>query len=75
MATLKVFKALAALPSSLVANALYAVRVGTGFDLHITDSTGLIAYKANGSGDAASNIDGGSAPPEPAAMVIDGGAA
>lgn len=49
MATFKIFKALAALPGSLEANAAYAVRVGTGFDLYITDETGLIAYQINSS--------------------------
>lgn len=40
-------KPLAALPGTLKANTVYAVRVGTGFDLYITDSTGSIAYKQN----------------------------
>lgn|GEM_PF-4976544 len=48
---MKVFsprKVLSALPDPLVADAMYAVRVGDGFDLYIVDSTGAIAYKVNG---------------------------
>ena len=47
MTTFQVYKVLAALPQSLSANAAYAVRVGAGFDLYITDNTGLISYKLN----------------------------
>lgn len=47
MTVLRVAKVLSALPDPLVANTVYAVRVGTGFDLYIVDSTGLIAYKIN----------------------------
>lgn len=46
-------KVLASLPGTLEADTVYAVRVGTGYDLYITDSTGSIAYKQNaGSGGA-----------------------
>lgn len=47
MSTFKVHKVVAALPDPLAANAVYAVRVGEGFDLYITDSTGSIAHKIN----------------------------
>ena len=40
MALLKLFKSLAALPGSLVANAVYLVRTGAGFDLYATDTAG-----------------------------------
>jgi hypothetical protein len=44
-------KEVAALPVTLIANTIYAVRRSTGFDLHITDSSGLIAHKLNNSDD------------------------
>ena len=47
MATFQIYKVIAALPESLEANTAYAVRVGAGFDLYITDNTGLISYKLN----------------------------
>lgn len=47
MATFKIDKVLSALPETLVADTVYAVRVGVGFDLYIVDSTGSIAYKIN----------------------------
>lgn len=40
-------KEVSALPSTLAANTLYFVRVGAGFELHVTDSTGAIAYSQN----------------------------
>lgn len=47
MAVLKVEKVVATLPGTLVADTIYFVRVGTGFDLYVTDSTGAIAYQVN----------------------------
>jgi hypothetical protein len=47
MTTLAVSKVLASLPDPLEANMIYFVRVGTGFDLYVTDNTGAIAYKSN----------------------------
>jgi hypothetical protein len=44
-------KEVAALPGTLVPNTVYAVRRGTGFDLYISDSTGLIAHKVNNTDD------------------------
>lgn len=66
MATLKVSKVLSSLPGTLVANMIYLVRVGTGLDIYVVDSTGTIAYKTNrqlGSpvttltGDPTTNVD------------------
>jgi hypothetical protein len=47
MSTFAAHKVVSALPATLAANAIYAVRVGAGFDLYITDSTGLVAHKVN----------------------------
>lgn len=47
MAVLKVEKVVSALPGTLAANTIYFVRVGAGFDLYTTDSTGAIAYQVN----------------------------
>ena len=41
-------KEVAALPSPLLANTFYLVRVGEGFDMHLTDTTGSVAFKLNG---------------------------
>lgn len=40
-------KEVAALPVILEPNTLYFVRVGTGFDTYLSDTTGAIAYKQN----------------------------
>lgn len=48
MATIKHYKVVAALPSTLVADSIYLVRVGNGFDLYVTNSSGtIVAYPAN----------------------------
>lgn len=47
MATLKLYKEVAYLPEVLVANSVYAVRSGSGFDLYITDITGSVAHPLN----------------------------
>lgn len=44
---LLVQKVVSSLPSVLTPHTLYLVRVGTGFDLYMTDSTGRIAHKIN----------------------------
>lgn len=44
---LLVQKVVSSLPSVLTPHTLYLVRVGTGFDLYMTDSTGRIAHKLN----------------------------
>lgn len=41
-------KVVAALPAELVADAIYYVRVGTGFDIYVTNSSGtVVAYPSN----------------------------
>lgn len=47
MSVIKFYKEISTLPTTLVANAAYLLRTGTGFDLYVTDSTGSIAYKSN----------------------------
>lgn len=48
MATIKHYKVVAALPGSLEADAIYLVRVGSGFDFYATNSSGtIVAYAAN----------------------------
>lgn len=47
MAVLKVEKVVSALPGTLAADTIYCVRVGAGFDLYVTDTTGAIAYQVN----------------------------
>lgn len=44
---LQVIKAVSALPSPLAPNTFYLVRVGKGYDLYATDTTGRGAYKIN----------------------------
>lgn len=48
MAQLRTHKFVSALPVQLEANAIYFVRVGSGFDLYVTNSTGtIVAQKLN----------------------------
>lgn len=47
MAVFNVEKVVSALPDPLSPNTLYYVRVGAGFDLYLSDSTGTIAHKLN----------------------------
>ena len=47
MSALIAHKVVAALPDPLEPDALYAVRVGDGFDLYIADATGSLAFKVN----------------------------
>lgn len=44
---IRIEKVISSLPSTLIANTLYFVRIGTGFDLYLTDSTGSVAHKIN----------------------------
>jgi hypothetical protein len=44
-------KEIAALPPTLDPNCIYAIRVGAGCDLYISDSTGQIAHKVNNTDD------------------------
>lgn len=48
MANLLAHKVVASLPGTLEPDAVYAVRVGDGFDLYISDSTGSVAHRLNG---------------------------
>lgn len=41
------YKVVSALPTVLVPNAIYLVRVGNGFDLYCSDATGNIAHPIN----------------------------
>lgn len=52
MTTFRAQKVVSALPATLTPDTVYAVRVGTGFDLYISDSTGLMAYQINSAGAA-----------------------
>mgnify|MGYP001447666628 CR=1 FL=1 len=48
MAELKIAKTVAVLPTVLEPNAIYIVRVGDGFDIHVTNGAGAVtAYKLN----------------------------
>lgn len=47
MAVLKLYKEVSSLPATLEADAAYIVRVGKGFDLYVTDTTGTVAYTNN----------------------------
>jgi len=60
MALLKVYKVIASLPTPLEPDAIYLVRVGAGYDMYVTDTTGSIAYASNasGSGGAVSSVNG-----------------
>ena len=59
MSNFKARKVLSALPGSLDADTVYLIRVGTGFDLYCTDSTGLIAYQINSSGGGGGGLTDG----------------
>lgn len=48
MPTISQFKVVASLPSTLEPDAVYYVRVGTGFDIYVTNSSGtVVAYPSN----------------------------
>lgn len=47
MAVFRTEKVISALPLTLVPNTIYFVRVGDGFDLYVSDSTGSVAHKVN----------------------------
>ena len=48
MAVIKHHKYVSALPATLEADSIYYVRRGTGFDIYVTNSTGLVvAYPLN----------------------------
>lgn len=78
MAIFQASKVIAALPGTLNADTLYLVRVGEGFDLYCTDSTGSIAHAINSAGGAVEGlveIDGGGASTTylPGVQELDGG--
>lgn len=75
MTTLKAHKVVASLPTTLEPNAIYAVRVGVGFDMYVADSTGTMAHKINAA-QADAVIDGGGASTVYLpSQLIDGGGA
>lgn len=48
MPTISQFKVVASLPATLAPDAVYYVRVGTGFDIYVTNSSGtVVAYPTN----------------------------
>lgn len=58
MSDFRIYKEISTVPDQLVSNSIYVVRVGVGFDLYITDSTGAVAHKVNNSsGDGLSAYD------------------
>lgn len=60
MATFSINKVVSSLPTPLVANSVYIVRVGVGYDQYVTNSTGeIVAYKMNtGTGDNTTALEG-----------------
>jgi len=47
LAKFRIEKVVSSLPATLVPDTVYAVRVGTGFDLYVSDTTGSTAHKLN----------------------------
>ena len=53
MAKIKHHKVVSSLPATLLANSIYYVRVGTGFDIYVTNDVGtIVAYPLNAGGGA-----------------------
>lgn len=52
MANIRFTKVVAQLPAALDPHTLYLVRAGAGFDLHLSDATGAIAYPVNAPAEA-----------------------
>lgn len=48
MSDLKLYKEIGSVPDDLGPDSIYAIRTGSGFDLYMTDTTGSVAYKING---------------------------
>jgi hypothetical protein len=44
---LKFEKSISTLPAVLTSNTFYAVRLGAGMDLYLSDMNGAVAYKTN----------------------------
>ncbi|WEW97688.1 hypothetical protein P3T65_26240 [Pseudomonas nitroreducens] len=63
MASVQHHKYVSSLPSTLEANSIYYVRVGTGFDIYVTNSSGeIVAYPLNRPrGVVGASFDGGGA--------------
>lgn len=57
MAVFNAEKVVSALPAQLASNTVYFVRVGTGFELRCSDSTGTVAHTLN----LGRDLDGGDA--------------
>ena len=53
MSVFQAHKVVSALPDPLEPDALYYVRTGAGFDMYLTDTTGVVAYTLNGGAVAA----------------------
>lgn len=47
MTDFKIYKEISTVPSNISSDSMYAVRVGPGFDLYLSDTTGSVAYKIN----------------------------
>lgn len=66
MANFRIKKVVAALPSTLTPDTLYVVRVGEGFDLYATDTTGSIAHRVN----VGARIHIGATAPDPSQYAL-----
>jgi hypothetical protein len=72
MADLKIQKVVSALPSVLEADTIYIVRVGTGFDLYVTNHTGTVSsYALNQSSGGGVQLGGSDA--QAMVVSVDGG--
>ena len=47
MSDFKIYKEISTVPSEISSDSMYAVRIGLGFDLYLSDTTGSVAYKIN----------------------------
>ncbi len=55
--TYKVYKEISAIPTPYVPNATYYVRIGTGIDIYVANSTGNAVFKHNTGGLVVSTTD------------------
>lgn len=70
---MRIIKVVAALPGTLVANAIYLIRTGAGFDLRVVDVSGATAHPLNSSGAGGTEILDGNGPAgTPANLILDG---
>jgi hypothetical protein len=58
MAVIKFAKVVSTLPNPIVADTIYLVRTGSGFDIYTTDTTGSIAYTTNAVSKAGDTMTG-----------------